>query len=316
MCTCRYVLKPKQSEKPEVESDQPDQPTTAGEPPPAKRRKKLRGQNKHRPRAAKVNHSDLLCPSLYEGQSSSRTCQFGEKCRYSHSPTEFLAKKPPDIGESCYLFTTLGRCPYGLACRYGNSHMTPDGENIINNDLFDSNRVETTRNIISKTLQEKLRKKKVDLPKSESFLCDFSRQIDGKKEEKRETQTDTLQTEVEGRVGEGGVTDGDDPQGEAKITECDDAGMQAKITECDDAGMQAKITECDDAGIQGFTEPNEAVTGCSSEPQRTVVTTGVVTDEDLIKLRGNEKKTVIVTCVHVHARSTFLARGPEHNTMK
>ena len=292
MCTCRYVLKPKQSEKPEAENDQPDQPTTAGEPPPAKRRKKLRGQNKHRPRAAKVNHSDLLCPSLYEGRSSSRTCQFGEKCRYSHNPAEFLAKKPPDIGESCYLFTTLGRCPYGLACRYGNSHMTSDGQNVINNDLFDSNRVETTRNIISKTLQEKLRKKKVDLPKSESFLCDFSRQIDGQKVEKRETQTDTLQTEVEGRVGEGGVTDGDDPQGEAKITECDDAGMQR------------------------FTEPSEAVTGCSSEPQRTVVTTGVVTDEDLIKLRRNEKKTVIVTCVHVHARSTFLAHGPEHNTMK
>ena len=262
-------MKPKQSEKTEVENDQTDQPSTTGEPPPAKRRKKLRGQNKHRPRAAKVNHSDLLCPSLYEGQSSSRTCQFGEKCRYSHNPTEFLAKKPPDIGEICYLFTTLGRCPYGLACRYGNSHMTSDGENVINSDLFDPNRVETTRNIISRTLQEKLRKKKVDLPKSEAFLCDFSsREIEGKNGEKRDTQT-----EVEKRVAEG-VMDGDDHQGETKITECDDAGKQK------------------------FTEPNEAVTGCSSEAQRAgVTTTGAVTDEDLITLRGNEKKTVMVTCI-------------------
>ena len=273
-------MKPKHSEK-TVASDQTDQPSTTGEPPPAKRRKKLRGQNKHRPRAAKVNRSDLLCPSLYEGQSSSRTCQFGEKCRYSHNPTEFLAKKPPDIGESCYLFTTLGRCPYGLACRYGNSHMTSDGENVINNDLFDPNRVETTRNIISRTLQEKLRKKKVDLPKSEAFLCDFSsREIEGQNGARRDTKTDTLQTEVEKRVAEEGVMDVVDPQGDAKIT------------------------ECDDAGIQRFTDPNEAVTGCSSEPQRAVVTTGAVTDEDLIKLRGNEKKTVCIMYIYMYMRES------------
>lgn len=169
--------------------------------------------------------------------------------------------------------------------------MTPDGQNVINSDVFDPNRVETTRNVISRSLQERLRKKKVDLPKSEIFLCDFSRgQMDRERGEKKNPQT-----EVEKVEREGGVIDGDGPQGEAKIT------------------------ECDDAGILRFTEPVEAVTECSSEAERGVVTTGVVTDEDLIKLRAIEKKTVIAiymcACVYIHVQH-HLHTSLEHNSMK
>ena len=174
-------MRREQDEASHADSSKTDQTATSERPPPAKRRKKERGQNKRRPRAAKVNHSDMLCPSLYHGSSSTanRPCQFGEKCRYSHNCAEFLVNKPPDIGETCYLFATLGRCPYGLACRYGNSHMTSDQQNVINDDLFDPDRAKTMRNIVSRSLQQKLRKREVDLPKSEHFLREFGKVKNG-----------------------------------------------------------------------------------------------------------------------------------------
>ena len=154
------------------------QAATNDGPPSTKRRKKERGQNKRRPRATRVSHSEQLCPSLYQGSlsASSNSCQFGEKCRYSHDCETFLENKPPDIGDTCFLFTSLGRCPYGLACRYGNSHMTADKQNVINEALYDPEREKTTRNIVSKSLQERLRKKKVKLPKSEHFLEEFNKE--------------------------------------------------------------------------------------------------------------------------------------------
>ena len=60
--------------------------------------------------------------------------------------------------------------------------MTPDRQNVTDDDLFDPDRAQTTRNVISRSLQENLRKKKVQLLKSENFLRDFGRE--GEKEKK------------------------------------------------------------------------------------------------------------------------------------
>lgn len=242
-----------------MENDQIDQTTTDERPPAAKRRKKERGQNKRRPRAAKVNLSDLLCPSLYQGRSSTsgRSCQFGDKCRYSHDCEQFLANKPPDIGESCYLFTTLGRCPYGLACRYGNSHMTADQRNVINDDLFDPDRVDTTRNIVSRSLQEKLRKKRLDLPKSDTFLRDLGEGRVGNR--KTADKSGAQRKESEGREGGRGGEVGGGYQGVVS-GEMKEGKKESNALERQEAAAHVQSGEKVDVSLPGLTmEDNSSI---------------------------------------------------------
>ena len=137
------------------------------QPPPSK--KKKRGQNKHRPRS-RIPFSKQLCPSLHIKSRDNNTCSFGDKCRYTHDVSTYMASKPPDLGEKCIVFETFGQCPYSLACRFGSCHLTSDYKNVVNEDVFDSNCPSPTINVLSKTLQERLRKRAVKFPRSEAYL--------------------------------------------------------------------------------------------------------------------------------------------------
>lgn len=262
--------------------DTRDQTATNAGPPPEKRRKKERGQNKRRPRAAKVNHADQLCPSLYQGSESTSTasCHFGDKCRYCHNCAEFLANKAPDIRDSCFLFTTLGRCPYGLACRYGNSHMTTDQQNVTNDEVYDPDRVATTLNIVSRTLQEKLRKKKVELPKSDRFLCEFSAVQNGSEKFKSEA-TDTQTGDANSGGGERGE-EGGRREGEVLGTES---------VQKEGAGVEERMM-----GETGSEREKGLSAQKPSDDGRTV---GALTDEDLITVRPAEKRKVNVVYIQV-----------------
>ena len=261
------------------------EPTAANSgPPPTKKRKKERGQNKHRPRATRVNHSDQLCPSLYQGDQSNRSCQFGDKCRYCHDCTEFLVKKSPDISDTCYLFTTRGKCPYGLACRYGNSHMTTDHQNMTDDDLFDPNRMETTINVISRTLQEKLRKKKVELPKSENFLRDKEGKKGGRQSGQRKKSELGEEEETGGNVG--GEREKEEVGGREEEEERMGEGEN----------LSNGATDTEKAATDSEAQPKEE-TSEVCEPGKTAAallspTTGAVTDEDIVRLRPEEKKKV------------------------
>ena len=142
------------------------------QPPPAKKfKQKQRGQNKHRPRT-KIPFSEQLCPSLH---TETQTCRFGDKCRYRHDQAAYLADKLPDIGDHCYLFDKLGRCPYGLACRFGSSHISASHENITNVLVYDASRPQSAvRNGLGKELQEKLRKRKMSFPRSDEYLSQLN----------------------------------------------------------------------------------------------------------------------------------------------
>ena len=99
-------------------------------------------------------------------------CKFGDKCHYFHDIPKFLELKPSDIGDTCYVFETYGFCPSGLACRYGTSHIDPAaGTNITNTDLYQPelgpNKI---MNAIPRTLQDQLRKKKIQFPHSDAYL--------------------------------------------------------------------------------------------------------------------------------------------------
>lgn len=144
--------------------------TSSEQPPPAKKRK--RGQNKHRPRPAIISSSDMLCSHYYSPSDDSiSSCPFGDKCKYSHDIKSFMDSKPTDISDNCYVFETYGKCPYGVACRYGSKHLTADHRNIISEEFYDPNRPEGTVNVLSKTLKEQLWKRKFEFVRSEKYLA-------------------------------------------------------------------------------------------------------------------------------------------------
>ena len=307
------------------------------EPPPAKRRKKQRGQNKHRPRAAKISHSEMLCPSLYHGNPPSSpsssvppspACQFGERCRYCHDCATFLSTKPPDLGDHCYIFETFGRCPYGLACRYGNSHMTSDHRNVTNEDLFDPHRAETTINVISRSLQEKLRKKKLELPKSEAFLRTIGsatgkggrsdvrerggggrRQVSGgggggAGEDNMQEITEDMQSGNSEGIGEQSSTSVQTftaqegtRRTEGDSTACASDGAQ-EVVGCEGVGegvrdgeVEGEDGESGGMRVTGDSDTDMKVGMSSGEEGVGVAKTiGATTDEDLIRLQPSEKR--------------------------
>ncbi|NXK86054.1 DUS3L synthase, partial [Formicarius rufipectus] len=182
-------------------------------------RKRCRGQNKNR-LCMKPKHyeQNRLCPSVT--QDCPGGCPLGPRCRFLHDVDEYLAGKPPDLGERCVLFDTFGRCPYGVTCRFGRAHLgAGDHHNVVDTAL--ARRWQGTvlvRNTLPKELQQQLRKRKVVFQKAEEFLRGLRRRGEGgeaarSSEEEREVPGWMVPQE-EG-VGRGdGSEQGEDPKGE------------------------------------------------------------------------------------------------------
>uniref|UniRef100_G3SGY4 tRNA-dihydrouridine(47) synthase [NAD(P)(+)] n=1 Tax=Gorilla gorilla gorilla TaxID=9595 RepID=G3SGY4_GORGO len=136
--------------------------------------KRARGQNKGRPHV-KPTHYDKnrLCPSLI--QESAAKCFFGDRCRFLHDVGRYLATKPADLGPRCVLFETLGRCPYGVTCRFAGAHLGPEGQNLVQEELAArGTQPPSIRNGLDKALQQQLRKREVRFERAEQALRRFS----------------------------------------------------------------------------------------------------------------------------------------------
>ena len=68
--------------------------------------KKNRGQNKKRPRDAKINCSQKACLQIIKGE----TCSF-ENCKYNHDLKEMMANRAVDLSEEEGLQWLQGECP-------------------------------------------------------------------------------------------------------------------------------------------------------------------------------------------------------------
>ncbi|NWT11089.1 DUS3L synthase, partial [Vireo altiloquus] len=143
-------------------------------------KKRARGQNKSRP-CMKPNcyEQSRLCPSVTQGCAGQ--CHFGPRCRFLHDVAEYLAGKPEDLGQSCVLFDTFGRCPYGVTCRFGRAHLGDGHQNLVNATLAQQWEGKLlVRNGLSKELQQQLRKRKFSFQKAEEFLRGLHRGKGGK----------------------------------------------------------------------------------------------------------------------------------------
>lgn len=130
------------------------------------RKKKLKGMNKKRPRQAKPDGKSKICRKFIEDE----TCPFGDNCNYSHNLENFIANRLPDIGETCVNFKLFGKCPYGVACRFGKEHLTEDFKNLVDEKAISQPYPERVKNCLTNELQFLLRKKKIHCPRSDEYV--------------------------------------------------------------------------------------------------------------------------------------------------
>uniref|UniRef100_A0A2A4K9G3 tRNA-dihydrouridine(47) synthase [NAD(P)(+)] n=1 Tax=Heliothis virescens TaxID=7102 RepID=A0A2A4K9G3_HELVI len=136
---------------------------------------KKRGQNKARPKTYRDNKEDKPCPSIVNVESPDfvNPCQY-TNCKYIHNPLEYLKSKPKDLGETCHLYETRGKCLRGIACRFGSSHITEDGFNKVDSDKWKQWK-DDTKNTIQPPLQIALQKRKYDFSLSERLIKHMDR---------------------------------------------------------------------------------------------------------------------------------------------
>ncbi|XP_063214287.1 tRNA-dihydrouridine(47) synthase [NAD(P)(+)]-like isoform X2 [Chroicocephalus ridibundus] len=230
----------------------------AAEKEPAER-KRARGQNKSRP-CMKPKHYEQsrLCPSVTQG--CVEKCYFGPRCRFLHDIGEYMATKPADLGRSCVLFETFGKCIYGITCRFAQAHLGDGYQNIVNTDLAKQWEGKSlVRNNLSKELQHQLRKRKFSFRKADEYLRGLGKPHgDGGKGGKA-TERSTEEQEVSNcTTAQEGLGDG---------------------------------PECPALPEQGEDpKPDALQSPTAGEEASSMKTVGPLTDEDVIKLRSCEKK--------------------------
>ncbi|XP_047041602.1 tRNA-dihydrouridine(47) synthase [NAD(P)(+)]-like [Helicoverpa zea] len=174
---------------------------------------KKRGQNKARPKTYRDNKEDKACPSIVNVESPEflNPCQY-TNCKYIHNPLEYLKSKPKDLGETCHLYETRGKCLRGIACRFGSSHITAEGFNKVDSDKWKQWK-DDTKNTIQPPLQIALQKRKYDFNLSEKLIKHMDRR---KKPTDKESVESTEPKDVPNDNGEekinkssGAVTDED-----------------------------------------------------------------------------------------------------------
>ncbi|NXX82805.1 DUS3L synthase, partial [Urocolius indicus] len=263
--SCQSEPPAKRVRSEDVRQDGESQEDTEAEEKEPVERKRARGQNKSRP-CMKPNHYEQsrLCPSVTQG--CAEKCYFGPRCRFLHDVGEYLALKPPDLGHSCVLFQTFGKCPYGVTCRFAQAHLGDGYQNITNPDLAKQWEGKLlVRNNLSKELQQRLRKRKFDFKKAEEYLRGLGK--------------------PHGSGGKGGKAMGHSTE-EQEVSNC--TTVQEGLGDSSECPVLPEQAE--DPKTDGLQSPDLR----GGEEASSIKTVGPVTDEDVIKPRLCEKKKLAI----------------------
>ncbi|NWU99232.1 DUS3L synthase, partial [Upupa epops] len=223
-------------------------------------RKRARGQNKSRPCMKPTHYEQIrLCPSVIQGCADK--CYFGPQCRFLHDVGEYLAAKPADLGLSCVLFETFGKCSYGVTCRFAQAHLGDGYQNIVNADVAKQWEGKLlVRNNLSKELQHQLRKRKFSFKKADEYLRALAKS--------------------RGDGGKGGKATGCSAE-EQEVSNC--TTHQEGLG---DGPECLVLAEQEGSKPQALQSPGLT----DGEDTSSIKTVGPVTDEDRIKLRSCEKR--------------------------
>jgi len=177
-----------------------------------------------------------------------------------------MAAKPADLGRSCVLFETFGKCIYGVTCRFAQAHLGDGYQNVVNTDLAKQWEGKSlVRNNLSKDLQHQLRKRKFSFRKADEYLRGLAK--------------------PHGSGGKGDKATGCSTE-EQEVSNCtaphEGLGDSPQCSVLPEPGEDPKPDALQSPGPTG------------SEEASAIKTAGSVTDEDTIKLRAREKKKVRV----------------------
>lgn len=157
---------------------------------PASKKPKLKGRNKKRPMEKRPPVGEKLCPNII-GQ---RICSFGDRCKFSHDIAKFMESRPKLIGEKCYVFETFGHCPYGVTCLFAEQHMLNDMTSFTNMELHEKfiNEPPRVKNVISKDMQIRLRKKEYNFKRANKVIRQFQEKFKdkGQNVKRKDTKAD------------------------------------------------------------------------------------------------------------------------------
>ncbi|XP_030055917.1 tRNA-dihydrouridine(47) synthase [NAD(P)(+)]-like isoform X2 [Microcaecilia unicolor] len=250
-----------------------------------KEKKRARGQNKRRPfMKPSVFDGRKLCPSIT--QESTSKCYFGEKCKFLHDVHQYMTEKPADLGEKCHLFEMFGKCIYGVTCRFAKGHLDEDYKNVVNKELVKQWEGKgMVKNSLSKDLQQRLRKRKVPFEKSDHFLKQLN--ISAKAGTAKSKWRDTKAKQAPGSEADG-CSQALEVGQEASGLD----GTNTEESEClhDPAVKYPPSLEAAGEGRGDTSQENACQV--EAEAGTPVKTIGPLTDEDAIKLRSCEKKTI------------------------
>ncbi|XP_021915352.1 tRNA-dihydrouridine(47) synthase [NAD(P)(+)]-like isoform X2 [Zootermopsis nevadensis] len=215
-----------------------------------------------------------LCPTLIDISESEELPICGNpKCSFLHDVSAYLAAKSPDLSSMCYVYSTQGRCPRGASCRFGSQHLTPSGRNIINITLHEKFReTKSTFNQLDKSVQFSLRKRHYDFSKSDSVIAKYDRKSK-EKVQYRHSKKDLLQNESKGKEQLTKEVSGEN-------------NTLRDVNDRADVDFICKVDSENDNGSENCAD-GDSVTSVGE-----IKRSGAITDEDVIKVRTEERKRV------------------------
>ncbi|KAI0520252.1 hypothetical protein KFK09_007723 [Dendrobium nobile] len=132
--------------------------TTSGVIKEKKSKRQLKRERKQEQKSALHICSEVAKSGKADG------CRFGENCRFNHDIAAFLAQKPADLEGVCPFVTFEELCPYGITCRFFNTHKEHTPESC------DISKKSSEINVLKKDLQKLLWKNKFSFPKADYQL--------------------------------------------------------------------------------------------------------------------------------------------------
>ena len=243
--------------------------------PPAKKAK-LKGRNKNnaRPRERRQEASERLCPAILK----KKECQFGEKCKFLHDIKKYMESKPVDLGDTCYLYKTYGRCSYGLTCRFAKTHTAEDLTDLENEELKKKwEGVVTVSNILDRDVQKQLWKKKYDFKRAEKS-CQAAQALVAARKDSKGNIIDT-------NTADAGQTS--DKTEAVKETQEVDGASTLPCSVKQEGGAEVQAPSTCEAGKAPISDCYLA--------ERNVKQWGPLSTDSYIRLRPEEKKKVILT---------------------
>ncbi|WOH03854.1 hypothetical protein DCAR_0623254 [Daucus carota subsp. sativus] len=127
-----------------------------------------------------------LCPVVAKSGSVS-SCQYADKCRFSHDIEGFKSEKPVDLEGKCPFLEEEGPCPYGMACRFSGTHKAE-----ANAETISTRRRESETNGLRKDVQKLLWKNKMKFPMADAQLKLLGLLLNSKKKDLADDEEEDL----------------------------------------------------------------------------------------------------------------------------